>query len=205
MLLYSYPKSSGSYRVRISLNLKELLYEIADVNLLNSEQESNDYKQINSMQQVPYLVDGENRISQSMAILMYIDSKFSQGPKLFGHSSAEKVKIIELCEIINSGIQPHQNIGTLKQIRNIFGDFSDAQKADWTCYWIHKGLSSIEQQLQSCAGQYSIGHQLTAVDCFLIPQVYSARRFQMDISRYPLIQRIEKHCGEIAAFQKAAP
>src|SRR5690606_36068129 len=105
---------------------------------------------------------------------------------------------------INSGIQPLQNVGVLNELTGRFGA-DDKARAAWCAHWIEKGLSSVENFLKDTAGEYSFGDEITAADCFLIPQMYAARRFGANVDQYRLLQRIEKNCLSLEAFKRAEP
>jgi len=201
-ILYSYYRSSCSYRVRIALYLKNIDFEYRPIHLVKEggEQNKANYKDLNPRGEVPYLIDGDSRLSQSMAILLYLDKKHPD-PALF---PKEKAKCIELCEMINTGIQPIQNLKVLQYIAKEFGA-DDAAKAKWCKHWITQGFEALEKALSKVSGKYSIGDALTAADLFLIPQVYNAHRFKVAMKSFPLIQSIHQNCIELEAFKRAEP
>ena len=203
--LYSYFRSSASYRVRIALNLKSLNYEYIPVHLVKDggEQHKDEYKNLNPSAELPTLLHGDKTLSQSMAIILYLDEVFSDF-SLFPQDTFQKAKVIQACEIVNSGIQPLQNLAVTAELTKNYS-FTTEQKNNWIQHWNNLGLSSVEEMLKITAGDFCIGDTITAADCFLIPQIFSAKRFAVDVSKYPTILRICEHAGEVEAFQLAAP
>jgi len=204
LVLYNYFRSSASYRVRIALHWKGLSFDYRPVHLLNNggEQHSSDYKALNPASEVPTLVHGRNTLSQSMAILQYLDEVFPQKP-LFPKDSFQKAKVIQFCEGINC-TQPYQNLGTLQYLEKEFG-FTQAQKDRWLQKWIGRNLEASEKILQSITGTYCFGAEVTAAEAFLIPQIFSAHRFGVDTTKYSTLQRIYDTCQGLEAFKKAHP
>lgn len=201
--LYSYFRSSASYRVRIALNLKNIPFEYKAVHLVKDggQQLFDDFKALNPMAQIPCLKTSEGVfINQSMAILTYLD-EIAPNPQLFPQESLKKAHVIEVCEIINSGIHPVQNLKVLKFVTQE----QKFEKAEWAHYWIQEGFFGLEKRLSSISGDYCFGNVLTAADLFLVPQVYNARRFNVDLQQFPIIQKIEANCLKLEAFQKASP
>lgn len=204
-VLYSYYRSSASYRVRIGLNLKGVEYKTKTVHLLENGgmQHADEYRKLNPMRQVPSFVHNGLTLTQSLAILQYIDDVFP-GTRLFPADPSKKAKCLQLCEVINSGIQPLHNLSVLQRLVNDYG-FTDAQKREWTTGWIMKGLSSLESLLEVTAGSFCLGGEVSAADALLIPQVFSGKRFGADSDKFPNISRVYDRCMQMDAFQKAAP
>lgn len=203
--LYSYYRSSASYRARIALNLKGLEYKLIPVHLLSGggEQHKLEYTNFNPMQQVPALLHGDKVIAQTMAILVYLDDAF-EGAPLFPQEAYKKAKCLQICETINSGIQPLQNLSVLQYLEKNFG-FSADQKKTWIQKWVLKGYTALERLLEDSSCPYCLGDQPTAADAFLIPQIFSGKRFGAEISDFPTLQRIYETCLGLPAFVKAAP
>ncbi|XP_076821961.1 putative maleylacetoacetate isomerase 2 [Clavelina lepadiformis] len=197
--LYSYWRSSCSWRVRVCLALKKQEYEYIPIHLVKDggEQRKESFRNVNPMAQVPTFVHGDVIISQSMAIMDYIDNKF-EGYSLLPKDLALRAKVKEICEIICSGIQPIQNLSVLQKI-------GEANKMEWAHHWIQSGFDSLEKVLQKSSGKYCVGDDITMADACLVPQVYNANRFKVDMSKYPNISRIEKSLAEQPAFIKAHP
>lgn len=203
--LYSYFRSSSAYRVRIALNVKMVPYTIIPVHLLRSggEQYSEIYKKVNPSAQVPTLVDAERTIGQSMAILEYLDEEFPR-PPLLPASSYERAIVRQMCEVINSGIQPLQNLSVTQYLTNTLMA-TDDQKNQWLQLWIQRGFDSLETLLQQHSGHYSFGDQISIADCCLVPQVFSAKRFNIDLSPFPRALEVYNSCMQLTDFIKASP
>ena len=203
--LYTYFRSSSAYRVRIALNLKGLEHELVPVHLVKDggEQRKADFLQKNPIGQIPVLEHDDFRLSQSLPIMGYIE-QLKADPALFSSAPKEKYQQVELCEIINSGIQPIQNLKVLQYLKSDFNASQDTVNK-WCKHWIENGFNALEKRLQQTAGSYSFGGSVSAVDCFLVPQIFNAKRFGVDMKQYPTIQRVEANCAEIEAFQKAHP
>ena len=205
-ILYSYFRSSASYRVRIALALKEVGFEYRPIHLLRNggEQYSQDYLEINPMGQVPCFVHNNQTLSQSMAIIDYIDQQWPHPHRLFPEKPWERAQVIEICELVNSGIQPLQNVGVSNRLKSHL-HATDKEVGKWNHFWISKGLEAIEKKIELTVGSFSFGEEITAVDLFIIPQVLSARRFGVHTDEYPNITRVDKACSQLKAFQKASP
>jgi maleylacetoacetate isomerase len=205
MKLYNYFRSSASYRARIALNLKGIKFEYIPVHLIKNggEQLKPEYLALNPMGQVPCLEHNGRMIAQTMAIFFYLD-EIQQAPPLFPKDAYARAKVIELCEVVNSGIQPLHNTGVLGELTKRFGADQDA-KAAWTQHWIQKGLVALEQTVSKTAGKFAVGDEPTAADCFVIPQMFAARRFGAEVSEFKTLLRIEKNANELPAFQLAHP
>ncbi len=203
--LYSYYRSSCSYRVRAALNLKKLDFVYNPVHLVNDggEQKKEAYTQMNPMKQVPFFIHNHLQLSQSMAIIQYIDDTWPN-PSLFSDQADQKAQQVALCEIINSGIQPVQNLSVMKQLEQNFSA-TKPQQAAWSKHWIEAGFNALEFELKKTAGLYSFGDQITAVDLFLAPQVYNANRFSVDMDNYPTLQAVNIRCLEHSSFIKSHP
>ncbi len=204
MKLYSYYRSSCSYRVRIALNHKELSFDYAPVHLVKDggAQLTSEYSELNPKKEVPTLVDENITLSQSTAIFLYLDRMYIQKP-LFPKELPLFEKCLELVEIINSGIQPLQNLSVLKKLKSDYG-ISDDQKNEWVRHFIFEGLSAYQAKLPS-KSQFSLGDEVTAADMFLIPQLYNARRFDVDMSTLKHLVKIETACLALDSFKNAAP
>ncbi len=204
--LYSYYRSSASYRVRIALNLKGIPYEYKAVHLVKNggEQHQNFYKSLNPSAELPTIVCGDQVLSQSIAICLYLDDMAPEKPLLFSKDPFEKAKILQACEIINSGIQPLQNLRVLQKLVKDF-EFSETQKLEWIQHWIGLGLTAFEELIRPNKGPFCFGKSPTAADAFLIPQVFNAHRFNWDLSSCPSIQRVYSQCKDMEPFRLAHP
>lgn len=203
--LFSYFRSSCAYRVRIALQLKQIPYTLKTVHLLKDggQQHSADYKKINASQQVPTLIDDDKIVGQSIAILEYLEEEFPQVP-LLPTKAYDKALVRQMCEIINSGIQPLQNL-TITQYLTQKLKVSEEEKTLWLHHWIQRGFSSYEALLEKHSGTYSFGDKVTFADCCLIPQVYSAKRFGVDLQSFPRSLEIYNRCSKNVAFISASP
>ncbi|MGS2723271.1 maleylacetoacetate isomerase [Porticoccus sp. GXU_MW_L64] len=207
MKLYGYWRSSAAYRCRIALNLKDVDYEQESVHLVKDggQQFSDDYTAINAAQLVPTLVDGDLVLNQSMAILDYIEHKFPQ-PSLLPTDAAARAQVLALANDIACDIHPICNLRVLKQITGELGA-SDEHKVQWIHHWINKGFAALETQTNKYGsnGKFLFGEQVTLADVVLIPQIYNALRFKVDMEQHPTLKSIWQHCNTLEAFKKALP
>ncbi|AMX02384.1 maleylacetoacetate isomerase [Microbulbifer thermotolerans] len=201
MELHGYFRSSASYRVRIGLNLKGLQYDYTPVNLLQGEQRGDTYRKLNPQGLVPALVDGRTVLTQSLAILEWLDEQYPEPPLLPG-DPLKRAKVRALAYSVACDIQPVQNLRVLQYLQSEYA-ISDKQKIHWIQHWIHEGFTALEKQLDPAP--FAGGDRPGLFECCLIPQIYSAQRFGMDISEYPAIHRIMNACSDIAAFVDARP
>ena len=203
--LYSYFRSSSSYRVRIALNLKNQPFETVPVHLLNDggEQFKEAFSKVNGAHRIPSIDHSGKIISQSVAIMEYLETQFPT-PALYPTDSFQKALCRQLVEIINSDIQPLQNLSVLKKLVNDHG-FTDDQKENWIRHWISLGFASFEKLLNKTSGEFCVGDSPGVADCFLIPQVYNAIRFKVDMTAYPKIVAINEKALKLEAFILASP
>ncbi|WP_338863697.1 maleylacetoacetate isomerase [Myxococcus stipitatus] len=205
--LHSYWRSSASWRVRLGLNLKGLSYEYAAVHLMKDggQQNSPEYRAVNPMRTVPTLewteADGTPlRLSQSIAILEFLEERIPS-PALLPKDAYLRARVRMVAEGVNSGIQPLQNLSVLQRIKS---ELNGDDKA-WAAHWNMRGLEALESLVKPTAGRYCVGDAVTLADVCLVPQLYGARRFGVDVSAYPTLLRIEAACAELPAFQAAHP
>lgn len=204
LVLHNYWRSSASHRVRIGLGLKHLAFEYVVVDIRHDEQHAAGYRQKNPMAQVPTLEltedDGTVRsISQSLPILEYLDERFRE-PAILPADLYLRARTRGLAEIINSGIQPLQNLSTTKQVKAFGGD-----EVVWPKSFIADGLIAFERSAVDVAGKFCVGDAPTIADCCLIPQLASARRFGVDLGKHQLLLAIEARCLALPAFARAMP
>jgi maleylpyruvate isomerase len=204
IVLHNYWRSSASHRVRIGLGLKKLAYEYVIINIVKRDQHSDAYRKKNPMAQVPTLEitedDGSVRsINQSLPILEYLDERFPE-PAIMPKDLYLRARTRLLAEIVNSGIQPLQNLTTTNQVKAIGGD-----AAVWPKSFIADGLAAFEYAARETAGKFCIGDVPTIADLFLVPQLASARRFGVDITQHDLLLGIEQRCMALSAFADAMP
>ncbi|MDN3380359.1 MULTISPECIES: maleylacetoacetate isomerase [unclassified Pseudoalteromonas] len=202
MKLYTYFRSSAAYRVRIALNLKEIEHELVAVNLLKSEQQSAEYLDKNPQGLLPALETNQGVLAQSMAILEYLEETYPQTPLLFG-DTWQKAQIRNLCYAIACDIHPVDNLRVLKYLSTELGIDDEAKNA-WYRYWVEVGFEKIELLLDA-KYEYCVGDKPSLADVCLVPQVFNALRFNVDMTAYPKIAAIYERCNKLAAFSNAAP
>lgn len=195
-VLYSYFRSSCSWRVRIVLAHKGIEYDTKPIHLLNQEQVSDEYKQLNPMGQVPALVVNDRTLTQSLSIMEYLEEAYPQKP-LLPKDLLLRAKVREICEIIGSGIQPLQNLSVLQKVGE--------GKMEWGHFYINKGFVALEQVLAKSAGKYSVGDEISFADCCLVPQVFNANRFKVDMAAFPTISRVHDALSSLETFKAAHP
>jgi maleylpyruvate isomerase len=197
--LHNYWRSSASHRVRIALGLKGLPWEYVVVNILKAEQHATGYTAKNPMGQVPTLeLDDGRMLVQSLPIMEYLDEAYPE-PPIMPRDPYARAQCRALAEIINSGIQPLQNLKTTEQIKALGGDV-----AVWPKKFIADGLVAFARAVEATAGTFCVGNRPTIADCCLIPQLASARRFGVAIEETRLLA-IEERCMALPAFAGAAP
>ncbi|XP_063146230.1 maleylacetoacetate isomerase isoform X1 [Candoia aspera] len=197
-VLYTYFRSSCSWRVRIALALKGIAYEQVSINLVKDggQQMTSDFQKVNPMQQVPVIkIDGIT-LSQSLAIIEYLEDT-QPLPRLLPQDPKKRALVRMISNLIASGIQPLQNLEVLQQMGE--------KKLGWAPHIISRGFKALEQILQETAGRYCVGDEVTMADLCLVPQVYNAERFKVDMTPYPIIRRINKALLELEAFQNSHP
>jgi len=207
MKLYTYFRSSAAYRVRIALNLKGLTYDAAPVHLLRNggEQLSDAYRALNPALLVPTLEDDGNVIGQSLAIIEYLEETHAATP-LLPSDALSRARVRALALTVAADTHPLGNLRVLKYLTGQLG-VTEEVKLGWQQHWLRTGLAALEALLANDArtGRFSHGDTPTLADCCLVPQVFGAQRFGVDMSPYPTIMRIHAACGELPAFQQAHP
>lgn len=198
--LHSYYRSSCSWRVRLALELKQIPYEIAPVNLLKNEQNSPDFLAKNPSGAVPALeIDGQT-LNQSLAILEYLEEAGPECCSLLPSHPAERAQVRRLCLIIAADCQPLQNFNVQNRIMELYGRSRPEVQQEWAAHFISRGLEAFERAAAPHSGRFSFGDQLSWADLCLVPQLYNARRFGIDVeARFPRLAAIE------AAFKSDFP
>jgi maleylpyruvate isomerase len=204
LVLHNYWRSSASHRVRIGLGLKRLSYEYVAVDIARGAQHAEVYRAKNPIAQVPALEitedSGERRtIAQSLPILEYLEERWPEVPILPGDPYL-RARARMLAELVNSGIQPLQNLSTTNQVKAIGGD-----PAEWTRGFVSAGLAAFARTAAETAGAFCVGDAPTIADCCLVPQLASARRFGADIAPLGQLLEIEARCLALPAFANAVP
>ena len=205
--LYSYWRSSAAYRVRIALNLKGLDYQLVPVHLVRDggEQHAPGYRAVNPQGLVPALQHGQRHIRQSMAIIEYLDETFADHP-LLPATARERARVRGLAQVIACDMHPLGNLRVLQYLEREFRATPEQREA-WIRHWLALGFAAIEALLAEnpSTGEFCDGDQPGLADCLLVPQLYNARRFGLDLDPYPTVRRIEARCLELEAFRRAAP
>lgn len=207
--LYTYFRSSAAYRVRIALNIKGLDYQSHFIHLLNNggEQHSAEYRRLNPQGLVPTLLTGEdeNPITQSIAIIEYLDECYPQQP-LLPDSAAGRAWVRALALMVCCDIHPLNNLRVHAYLRNVL-DLDEASRQSWYQHWVTEGLAAIEHRLRASKhdSHFCYGNSPTLADLCMIPQIYNAIRFECDISNFTTLARIYSNCMALEAFANAAP
>jgi maleylacetoacetate isomerase len=206
--LYSYWRSSAAYRVRIALNLKGLDYEIVPVHLVRDggEQHSPEYRKINPQELVPTLVDGRRVIRQSVAIVEYLDETYDGEMKLLPPTARDRARVRSLAMLVACDIHPLNNTRVVRYLERELGA-DEAARHRWMRHWMEEGFASFEELVarHPSTGLFCEGDTPTLADVCLVPQVYNARRFGVDLSPYPTIEAIVAACLQLEAFDRARP
>lgn len=206
MILYDYFRSSAAYRVRIALNLKELTYEQIPVNLLKNEQYGEFHTSRNPQGLVPCLEHDGVMFQQSLSICEYLDEVFPDRAALLPQCPEQRARVRALAQLIACDIHPLNNLRVLKYLKeHLFVD--ETEKQAWYQHWILEGFQALESLLQRSeyTGRFCHGSDPGLADLCLVPQVYNARRFEVDMACFPLISRIDRLCSELEAFSAAHP
>jgi len=205
MELYTYFRSSAAFRVRIALNLKGLAVRAHTVHLRKGEHRGADYLGVNPQGLLPTLIVDGHRLTQSLAILEYLEERHPR-PALLPGDALGRARVRALADLVACEIHPLNNLRTLAYLRSHLGQ-DEAGIATWYRHWIADGLEKLEAALtqDGGAGIYCHGDQPTIADCCLVPQIFNARRFDSDLKPFPTIMRIFGACMELDAFQRAQP
>lgn len=203
--LYTYWRSSAAWRVRIGLNLKGLTAQQIPVHLLAGEQRGEDYRQIHPQGLVPALQHGDRRIQQSLAILEYLDETFPD-PPLLPATARDRARVRALAQVIACDMHPLGNLRVLQYLEREFAA-SSRQREEWVRHWLGLGFAALEAMLADhpSTGSYCQGDTPGLADCLLVPQLYNARRYGLELSAYPSVLRVEANCLALDAFLRAAP
>lgn len=206
MKLYTFFRSGTSHRLRIALNLKGLQPEQVAIDLRTEQHLGDAYKAVNAQQFVPALDLGDGTVlTQSPAIIEWLEERYPT-PALLPSDPLARAHVRALAAIVGCDIHPVNNRRILEAIRHRFGA-DEAAINDWCATWIGDGFDAYEALLERAgqAGRYSFSDSPTLADVYLVPQIESARRFKVDMARWPRLAAIDKACGELDAFRRAAP
>ena len=204
MKLYTYFRSYAAFRVRIALNLKGLAYEPVFVHLAKGEHRAAAYAKVNPQALLPTLeLDDGTRLTQSLAIIEYLDEKHPQKP-LLPKDAQERARVRSLSYLIASEIHPLNNLRVLQHLKRALGQ-SEEQVNAWYRHWIADGLAKLEAELASNKGRFCHGDTPTMADCCLVPQIFNAKRYHSDLAPYPSTMRVFDACMNLEAFDRAQP
>jgi maleylacetoacetate isomerase len=207
MKLYDYYRSTACYRVRIALHVKNIPFDIETIHLVNQggEQHSDYYKAINPQGLVPSLEVADGTISQSLAIIAYLEETYPT-PALLPSKAIERAQVRSLALLVACDMHPLNNLRVLNQLKSQF-KASEEDTMEWYHHWLKRGFDSIEAYLskQNNKANFCFGNSISLADVCLIPQVFNANRFHFAMDNYPKIQAINAHCLSLEAFQKALP
>ena len=202
-ILYDYAKSSASYRVRIGLNLKGVAYDSRQISLADSEHKGEAYRALNPQGLVPMLeVDG-HRITQSLAILVYLDQAYPE-PRLMPADPFDGAHVRALAMTIACDIHPLNNLRVLKYLKNDLGQ-EQAAIDHWYAHWIGEGFTALEAIAEPRSGRFLLGDSPTLADVCLVPQMFNARRFKVPVDAYPTLLRADSNAGALEPFAAAHP
>ncbi len=203
LVLHSYWRATAPYRVRIGLNLKGLAYDYAAVNLASGDQHAGAYAELNRQELTPALVtEGGKVITQSLAILEWLEETHPE-PRLLPKDPDARAIVRAMADIVACDIHPLNNLRIQQQLTAMGVD--DAGRSVWTQRWINDGFKALEAMVARHGGGFAYGDAPSLADCCLIPQVYSAERYHVDLAPYPAIRAVAERAAEHPAFQAAHP
>jgi maleylacetoacetate isomerase len=203
IILYDYYRSSACYRVRIALNLKGIDFEKRQVDLIEGDQNSDEYRGLNPQGLVPMLEIDGHRLTQSLAIINYLDIRYPT-PPLIPAAAAERAHVVAMAMTVACDIHPLNNLRVLKYLKNEF--HQPQEEVDrWYAHWIREGLPALEAMAAPKAGKFLFGNAPTGADVCLVPQLYNARRFNVPIDDFPTLLRADENANGIEAFASAHP
>ncbi|HET9643082.1 MAG TPA: maleylacetoacetate isomerase [Burkholderiaceae bacterium] len=203
MQLYNYFRSSASYRVRIALALKGLAYDYKPVHLAKNEQFGESYQAVSASRLVPLLVDGDHMLTQSLAIIEYLDETHPE-PALLPKDPMGRARVRAIALDIACEIHPLNNLRVLRYLVHSM-KVSDDDKNRWYKHWAETGLEVVERQLAAQPGRYCHGDSPSMADCILVPQVFNARRFDCRLDHVPNVTRVFDECMKLPAFDETQP
>ena len=203
MELYNYFRSSASYRVRIALALKGIDYDYKPVHLVKSEQMQESYAAVSASRLVPLLRDGPHVLTQSLAIIEYLDETHRE-PPLLPADAAGRARVRAIALDIACEIHPLDNLRVLRYlVRDL--KVSEDDKNRWYRHWVETGLEAVERQLAAAPATYCHGETPTLADCCLVPQIFNAQRFQCRLDHVPQVMRVHEACMKLPAFEGTRP
>jgi maleylacetoacetate isomerase len=205
MKLYTFFRSSASFRVRIALNVKGIPYEAVGVSLARAEHLQDAYRAVNAQALVPTLEDGGRLLGQSLAIIEYLDEVHG-GPRLLPADPVDRHYVRAFSQIVACEIHPLNNLRTLKYVKKTYG-LDEAGVNAWYRHWIAEGFAMMESFLlrEERHGKHVFRDQVTMADCCLVPQVFNAQRYECDLKPYPTVMKLHEECMKLDAFVRAQP
>ncbi len=203
MKLYTYFRSSAAFRVRIALNLKGLKYEPVFVHLAKGEHRQPGYAAVNPQALLPTLELDGKRLTQSLAIIEWLEEKYPT-PPLLPKDALARARVRSLAYLVACEIHPLNNLRVLQHLKRALGQ-SQEQIDTWYRYWIADGLAKLEAELASQSGKFCHGDTATMADCCLVPQIFNAKRYNSDLAPYPTTMRVFDNCMKLEAFERAQP
>jgi maleylacetoacetate isomerase len=203
MELYNYFRSSASYRVRIALALKGLSYDYKAVHIAKNEQFAESYSAVSASRLVPLLRDGDQVITQSMAIIEYLDETHPE-PPLLPPDAPGRARVRALAQDVACEIHPLNNLRVLRYLVHSL-KVSEEDKDRWYRHWVETGLEAVERQLVAQPARFCHGDAPTLADCVLVPQIFNAQRFKCRTDHVPQVMRVFDACMRLGAFEKTRP
>jgi len=201
--LYDYWRSGAAYRTRIALNLKGLAFESEPINLRAMAQRSPDYLKVNPQGLTPALVVDGRVLTQSLAILEWLEETVP-APALLPRDPFDRSVVRAMAEVVACDVHPLNNVRVLRALKQDFGA-DEPQLNQWARRWIAAGFDALETMIERHGGRYAFGDSPTFADCALAPQIYSADRFAVDMTVYPRISQVGRNCAALKAFADAHP
>ncbi len=203
MELHNYFRSSASFRVRIALAFKGLAYDYKPVHLAKDEQFNESYAAVSASRLVPLLVDGGHALTQSLAIIEYLDETHPE-PPLLPKAAHERARVRALAQDIACEIHPLNNLRVLRYlVRDL--KLSEDDKNRWYRHWVETGLEVVERQLAAQPSAFCHGNAPTLADCVLVPQIFNARRFDCRLDHVPQVMKVFEQCMKLPAFEQSRP
>jgi maleylacetoacetate isomerase len=206
MKLYSYFRSSAAYRVRIALEVKGLAYEYVAKHLRSGEHREPAYLAVNPQGLIPALDDDGIVLSQSLAIVEYLEEAYPRTPRLLPAKPADRAIVRAMAQVVACDVHPLNNLRVLDYLKSQMGQSEDASQV-WYRHWISQGFTALEKSIGTHTGdgKHCFGDTVTVADVCLVPQVYNARRFTVDLSPYPTLVRVSESLESLPAFARARP